>query len=278
LDSLCFDEDGATSTDREEFVGHIRLKRIPASRRWDQVVVLLARGTSPEEIAAVSADAADEALQHARHDPALAQSFWLLTQIPLAARAPDFAAAAAAIGLHVGDAPGLIELTAAFSDAVDRAARGLPGRTDLGEIARAVAAESLAEVAARDLPTLFGATGEDVRLALGKLAAPDRFARLAREYFARLTQRHLDYYLSRTLSDHVGPGRILATAADHSAFNAALDLHCREASRIVEDFAGGWFSKANYQGGISLAKAGDFVFVALGKISAELGRRVADRA
>lgn len=259
-------------------MGHIRLKRLPASRRWDQVVALVGKGTSPEEVAAASANAAEEALQRARDDPALAHSFWLLTQIPLVARAPDFAAAAAAIGLDLGEAPGLIEFTAAFSDAVDRAAHGRPGRTDLGEIARSVAAESLAEVVSRDLPTLFDTTGDDVRVALGKLAAPDRFARLARDFFARLTQRHLDYYLSRTLSDHVGPGRMLATAADHTAFNAALDLHCREASRIVEDFAGGWFSKANYQGGISPVKARDFVFIALGKITAELGRRVAERA
>jgi hypothetical protein len=67
----------------------------------------------------------------------------------------------------------------------------------------------------------------------------------------------------------------MGTAADHSAFNAALELHCREASRIVESFAGGWFSKANYQGEITLAKARDFSFVALGKISAELRRREA---
>ena len=111
---------------------------------------------------------------------------------------------------------------------------------------------------------------------MGKLAAPDRFARLARDFFARLTQRHLDYYLSRTLSNHVGPGRQLATTADHSAFDAALEQHCREASRIVEAFAGGWFSKANYQGGITPAKARDFAFVALGKIAGELRRRQAE--
>jgi hypothetical protein len=117
-----------------------------------------------------------------------------------------------------------------------------------------------------------------VRLSLGKLAAPDRLARSARDFFARLTQRHLDYYLSRTLSDHVGPGRRLATLADHSSFNAALDLHCREASLIVEEFAGGWFFKTTYQGGITQEKARDFAFVALGRISAELKKREAEDA
>jgi hypothetical protein len=30
---------------------------------------------------------------------------------------------------------------------------------------------------------------------------------------------------------------------DHTAFNAALDQHCREAARIVEQFAGGWIAR-----------------------------------
>jgi hypothetical protein len=204
-------------------MGHIRLKRLPSSRKWDQVVALLAAGGPIDETAAASADASERALASARNDPALAQAFWLLTQIPLAARAPDFAEAARRAGVELGREPSLIEVVAALRDAVDRESFGRTGRTDLGEMARNAAAESLAAIAGADLPTLFGGTAEDVRQALGRLAAPDRFARLARDFFARLTQRHLDYYLSRTLPQHVGPSRSLATTADHSAFNAALE-------------------------------------------------------
>jgi hypothetical protein len=257
-------------------MGHIRLKRLPATRKWRHVVALLTDGAPVEEVAGASADAADSALSNARRDPALAHSFWLLTQIPLAARAPDFATAAHNLGLNVGSEPTLMEVVGAYSEAVNRATAGISGRTDLGAMAEGAAAESLAAVAGADLPSLFGATPADVRLALGKLAAPDRFARFARDFFARLTQRHLNYYLSRTLSHHVGPDRQLANTADHSTYNAALEQHCREASRIVEAFAGGWFSKTNYQGGITPAKARDFAFVALGKIAAELRRRQAE--
>ena len=140
-------------------------------------------------------------------------------------------------------------------------------------MAQHAAAESFATFVGCELPTLFGPTPDDVRLAIGKLAAPDRFARLARDFFARLTQRYLDYYLSRTLSDHVGPERRLVSADDHVAFSAALEQHCREASRIVEAFAGGWFSKANFDGSLTPEKARSFVFVALRKISRELLER-----
>jgi hypothetical protein len=258
-------------------MGHIRLKRLPSSRKWNQVVALLATDAPVDEIAAASADASERALESARKDPALAQAFWLLTQVPLAARAPDFAEAARRVGLVVGSEPSLIEVVAALSEAVDRKSFGRAGRTDLGEMARNAAAESLAAIAGAELPTLFETTADEVRQAVGRLAAPDHFARLARDFFARLTQRHLDYYLSRTLPQTVGPSQSLATTADHSAFNAALEQHCREASKIVEAFSGGWFSKTQYQGGITPEKARAFVFVALGKISAELQRRE-DRA
>jgi hypothetical protein len=257
-------------------MGHIRLKRLPATRKWRDVVALLPAGAPIEQIAFASSDAAEAALQGARRDPVLAYSLWLLTQIPLAARAPDFPDAAWKLGLNLGREPSLLEVVGAFSDAIDRATARASGRTDLGEMARKAATESLAAVAGDDLPNLFGPTSADVRLALAKLAAPDRFARLARDFFARLTRHHLDYYLSRSLADQVGPGRRLPTIADHSDFNSALDQHCREASRIVESFAGGWFSKTTYKGGITPEKARNFAFVALGKISAELRQRRSD--
>jgi hypothetical protein len=176
----------------------------------------------------------------------------------------------------VRGSPSLLEITSAFSSAVDQHVDRSGGRTDLGELAQHAAAESLASVAGSDLPSLFGATPQDTRLAIGKLAAPDRFARLARDFFARLTRRHLDYYLSRELSNYVGPGRSIGSADAHTAFNSALEQHCREAARIVEAFAGGWYSKTIFEGGITPEKAAAFIFVALRKIGRELGKRRGD--
>lgn len=239
-------------------MGHIRLGRLPATRKWQQVVALLSRDAAVGEIAAASAEAADGSLEHAIQDPALRQSFWLLTQIPLVARHPDYPERLRFLGVSVGDSPSLLEIISAFSAAVDRHADRNGGRTDLGELAQNAAAESLASVVGPDLPSLFGPRPEDTRLALGKFAAPDRFARLARDFFARLTRRHLDYYLSRELSNHVGPARGISSVDVHTAFNAALEQHCREASRIIETFAGGWYSKTIFQGGITPEKAGAF--------------------
>jgi hypothetical protein len=70
-------------------------------------------------------------------------------------------------------------------------ARDRKGRTDLGEMAQMAAVESLTAIVGPTLPSLFGATTEDVQRAIGRLAGGDRFSTLSREFFARLTQRSL---------------------------------------------------------------------------------------
>ena len=70
------------------------------------------------------------------------------------------------------------------------------------------AVESLTAMVAPTLPSLFEPRPEEVQPAIGRLAGGDRFAALAREFFACLTQRSLDYYLSRELSNHIGAGTV----------------------------------------------------------------------
>ena len=52
------------------------------------------------------------------------------------------------------------------------------------------------------------------------------------------------------------------TSADHTAFNAALDPNCREASRIVEAFAGRLVLQDQLLGRITPSKVRSFAFVA----------------
>jgi hypothetical protein len=99
---------------------------------------------------------------------------------------------------------------------------------------------------------------------LGRLGTPRQFSLLARDFFSRLTERYLTYFLSRELSIQLGG------VSANRLFREALSLHCRQASRIVEQFAEEWFSKANYQGGITPMKAAGFVGHAMDKLRAEL--------
>ena len=258
-------------------MGHIRLGRMPTSRRWRQVVELLRLGGTVPELAAATAHAAESDLKSAKGDPTLAYTVWLLTQLPLAARSPRFAVRLGELGFDVGAEQSLLGLIAGLSKAVERHVSGSLHRTDLGELARQAASESLSAVLSAGMPSLFDTAAEDVRRELGRLATKDRFATLARDFFARLTQKTLEYYISRELPSHIGPDKSLSSIDHQIAFRIALEKHCREASQIVEDFAGGWFSKSNFQGTLTPASAQGFADYALEKMHDELrARRAAD--
>jgi len=259
-------------------MGHIRLGRLPKTQKWNQVVSLIAGGADVERIAAASADAAENGLERASQDEGLAHAFWLLTQIPQAARRGTFSNRLRELGLDVSSEPTLLEIVAAFTRAVDSHIRDGGKRTDLGEMAQLAGSETLASLAGRDLPSLFRPTATDVQLALAKLGTSERFSVVARDFFSRLTSRSLGYFLGRELSRHVGPNKRFAAVGEHSDFNAALDLHCREASRIIKEFSGGWYGKTLQQEKqISQDDARKFAHVAFRKLRAELrNRRDAD--
>jgi len=88
-------------------MGHKRLGTLPRTKRWQQVVALLDAGESVARIAAASSVAAEGALFRATNDPALTRAFWLLTQLPLAARQIDFPERIRELGLPVGSNPQL---------------------------------------------------------------------------------------------------------------------------------------------------------------------------
>jgi hypothetical protein len=253
-------------------MGHQRLGKLPATRKWNAVVALIAGGAHAAEVAAAAAGAAEASLSRAADDPALRHAFYLLARVPLAAREPSFGAALRELGLDVGGAPTLVDIGTAMVAAVDRVGRSGGRRTDLGEMATLTAGESLMALAGRAGPGLFGPShaAEEALEGLRSLSTERGFALLARDFFARLTRRCLDYFLSRVLADHVGVARRFASIKDHHQFEVALARHCREVSLIVEEFAGGWHGKAEFEGGITPTKAGGFVHVAFGKVRREL--------
>ena len=150
-------------------MGHIFLNTLPKTQKWNQVVSLIAGSADVERIAAASANAAEHGLERASQDEGLAYAFWLLTQIPQAARQANFAERLWELGLQVSSSrPTLLEIVAALTSTVDRRVHEIGRRSDLGEMAQHAASETLASLAGRDLPSLFRPTATDVKNALAK--------------------------------------------------------------------------------------------------------------
>lgn len=130
----------------------------------------------------------------------------------------------------------MAELAAAFAEAVDARLPNNMGRTDLGEMAQMAAVEALASTLAGRARNLFDAATGDIRRELARLATPSGFGTFAKAFFGRFIYKCLDYYLSRTLANHVGEGRRFTWLARQEEFSEGLERHCLEAARYVEKF------------------------------------------
>lgn len=254
-------------------MGHVRLGTLPDTRPWNRVVGLIADGESAAAVAAATSAAACAGLDRGKGDEGLAHVVFLLARTVLAARAEDFAREVARLGVSVPQDPSLYDLTAGFAAAVrDWHAAARVRQTDLGEMAELAAVEALTRCVGDRSDALFP-TGDDVRTATRELSTRSGFSALAHEFFSRFTQRFLLYHLGRELPLHVGGNGRFADPTAQTAFVDDLDVHSREAALIVKAFAGGWYSKARFEEGITERQARGFAAHCLTKLGAELERR-----
>ena len=255
-------------------MGHIRLGTLPQSKKWRDVVRLLDSSASLEDVAEAAARASELDLSRASDDPNFQFVTQLLVKLPLLARAPGFEVAMADLGIEHSALESVTGLLAGLNGAISQQSFDQGRSSDAGEMARAALLESLSVQIQDRLPTLFEPTPQEIRKALASFASGQNFAGLSRDFFARLSCRSLDYYLSRELANHTGPGKRFADDADRTAFERALSQHTFEASRIVEEFAGGWYGKTVWkEQTLSQDKINNFTRYAFKKMRSELGRR-----
>ncbi len=266
-------------------MGHTRLGAIPKTRTWDEVVAevagaALAGGDVPAAvdmaaIAAKTLNAAQNALDRAIDDPGVRYTFYLLTQLALAARAPDWEAALGRHGIRLANDSTVFDFTAEVQDAIDRHLRHHQCHaTDLSEMAQQAVGEAITSLAGNRTESLFGGSGADVKDAMRSLSTQKGFGELGQRFFGRFIGRFLNFYLSRVTAAQLGKPR-LRDLGDVAQFNAALRIHCDQSARIVRDFCGAWYSKTEFEQGINPRNASAFLAHAMHKLRSELEQQSA---
>lgn len=267
-------------------MGHTRLGKLPKTQKWNELVERIT-GTGltgdaasaafyAEAIAAQTLDASRKNLTNATHDSGVLYTFYLLTQVALASRSPNWDKALAEHGIRIEDDSTVFDLTAEVQNAIDRYVSRTPsGATDLSEMAQQSAGEALMSLAGMRAPNLFGGSSSEVRNAIRPLSTRKGFGELGQRFFGRFVARFLNFYLSRVTAATLGSPR-LADLGDVAEFNAALRAHCDQSARIVRDFCGDWYSKTEYQEGIDLANTSRFVAVVIKKLRSELSQQWAE--
>ena len=256
-------------------MGHIRLGRLPHRLKWNAVVALL--GETPADGAAVAratTEAAERHLVSLRDDPALNYCFWLLTRVTWAARSDGFLAELSALGLTLEAGTPTMGFIAAVTDRVRTQAMQDPKSGATAEMASLALRRALTETVGQQGPSLFGTTLSDLRAAFRTYSTREHFAQLSQRFFGDFLARTLRSYVDKEIPNLVGASPGLRTVGDSREAIEAIDRHARETAFILRDFAGGWYSKHQWesQGAITEGDTRAFVAYALRKIRSELKR------
>ncbi len=249
-------------------MGHIRLGKLPNTRKWTEVKNLLDCGADSPQIAQATASAIEHIFDDAVHDKCLSETVWLLTQLPIAAKKEEFSDALRKIGLQVSNAPSVMEIIGAFSDAIDQKIRNSGGRSDLGEMAQMAAVETISNSILTRIKDIFRSTPIETQLAFYDLNTSRHYNAFIRDFFARLTNKCLNYHLSMITPLKIGENARFKTISQQGEFTNALSKHTFEASEVIEEFTGELFSlKKRKQTGISRRIAAGFAQTALQNIT-----------
>ena len=249
-------------------MGHLRHGRLPKTRRWSEVVALFeADPTDAAQITGATVVAAEAHLRSLPRNESLTYAFWLLLRIATASRSDTFVQDVHELGLSVTADTSALALISEVADALRDRFRGADGESVTSEFASLAVRRALTETVGSSGGTLFGSTAEDLQGAFRRYSSKEQFSEVAHRFFADFTARLLSSYLARDLSNHVE-----GSIAELGAVASAIDLHARQSAAIMREFAGGWYSKQNWEtkGEITLDDVRRFVAVALGKLRAEL--------
>jgi hypothetical protein len=219
--------------------------------------------------------AADKAFEVIQNDVGFAETVDLMTQLAVAAKSDDPGAHLEALGIRLSDRTTITDVALLIQETLDNEVSDKGKSSDFGEMAQHALVTSVIEQLNNRYGTLLPPTADEVKTALADLGKRAAFGRLARSFFSNLTNKSLDYFLSRTVGTQIGEGQRFATMNQVAQFKNALETHCREASEIVERFSAEWFSKNHYQnnGHISKKKSKGFGWFAMEKMRSEMKKR-----
>jgi hypothetical protein len=254
-------------------MGHIRLGRLPKTRRWSVVFdVLEGDSVSPDALARATATAAQQQFAALEGDRAVNYCFWVLVRIVTAARGDDFAGELRRLGISGTEISSGLGFIQQITQMVEKELRNRGQPTVFVRIAELSLREVLSANIIEQSRSLFGTSFEDIQAACRAISTQRRFGEVAKDFFSLFTNRSLQYLTDKEVSNYIGPEKPFASPESVLEFQEALQRYCTETSKIVEDFAAGWFSKNNWasNNNISEETAAAFTAYAFEKIQMEL--------
>jgi hypothetical protein len=246
--------------------------RLPKTENWQNVVALLASPrVSPAQAATETVKACRAALRRHSGDPVLGAAVYLLCRLPLAARKGEADQFLRDEGLNPDSLSAPTLLSEEIASNLHRRNFSNNDPSFVPEIAIAATQETLAKLMAQSNLDLFADASGQMEQALGAYGTPRGFASAARIFFTSFMQRTLAYFLSKETVNVLGP-KGFDSLDSLQSFMGDLRRYCWESSKIIDVFAEEWYSKHKWQEKLEPQHVASFVWAAIRKFAAEIGR------
>jgi hypothetical protein len=253
-------------------MGQSRYGRLPKTENWQTVVALLASPqVSPARAASATVKACRTALQRHSDDPVLGRAVYLLCRLPLASRQGKASHFLREEGMNPDALSAPTLLSEEVASTLYRQNFSNADPSFVPEIAVAAMQETLSKLMAESNLDLFADASGQLEKALAAYGTPRGFAGAARIFFTSFMQRTLAYFLAKETANVLGL-KGFDSLDSLQSFLGDLRRYCWESSKIIDDFAEEWYSKNKWQERLDLPHVGGFVWAALRKFAAEIGR------
>lgn len=250
-------------------MGHERTGALPKTERWAKVVRDIADFSGAEEqsgrIANNSLDNVRSRFELVQRDPGVQAAFRFLTSLAVSGAgsvgAPD-------LGLPSNPTP------FAVAKALNKAVDITKGSQEYGAIASAAATDAIANWYAQNSEQsfLFGSAEQNSTI-WRKAGTAGGFCEIARLFFAKFTERYLNYFVEReasAVSRTIEQRDLLQKQLrDHIE---SVSRHAFETAKIAQSFAAGWYNRHARDAMPTDAEITSFLAIAFGKLREDLRR------
>ena len=260
-------------------MGHERVGALPRSKRWRDVVGLIAGAAAydgdVDELAQTTIANVRDRLQLMHLDSGFATSFQFLLRLALSASTQVDADALGELLLDLGEQPSPLALANQLSADVENNRQS----AEYAELARKAAVDTIAlwtERETRQIP-LFGGTRQTDDIWRNASDAAG-FCDVSRLFFAKFVERYLNYFLSREASSQIANTESRERLDERIALHVdEISHHAFETSKITQSFAAGWFNRHAQTRMPEPLAIQRFLAVSMGKIREELQREGTSR-
>jgi hypothetical protein len=255
-------------------MGHERLGILPKTKPWIRIVDELTSSDLTEDkvevVARQTLQNVQNRLSRIDEDSGVVASFKFLVTLAVSAQFdnPLSFLSDSGVDISTNASPYFI------AKALHKYVESNIGSLEYGEIARAAAVDSISTWHDKNSQQLrmFDTDKNSVETWRGT-GRGDGFCEISRMFFAKTTERYLNYFLERALSASV------KTLEERDSLRTRLtehvdiaSKHAFETAKITQSFAAGWFNKHADQKLPSDGEIRSFLRIAFGKLREELRR------